>query len=183
MRDLIFDLIPHAPKLGLFVAPHLPADRVGNAVRDFGAPMREVEVVALYDATLRGNGKDGALFAADRFVFQNNDLEPPQLVRYEDLIRVETKRKLLGGRKIGFDVNRGRATVNLTLDFSGKPEAAPYVARFLNEALLRGAAAEMDAPPDGETDQAAVRRALDDLRRQNQLSDDDYARLLAALGD
>ena len=192
MRDLIQELIPHAPNMGLYVAPNLPDDKRRNALLDYGKTMRAEEVVALYDATLMGSGKDGALFAADRFVFQNNNLEQPQEVRYADLVRVTTKKKFLGGQKVHLDVNRGRATVELTLDFSGKPEAAEYVARFLNEALLRGAEAEMDRPaardeppfprPGIQTDLEAVRAALDELHEQELLSAEDWHKLRQAVG-
>lgn len=193
MRDLILDLIPHAPNLGLFTAPHIPADKRRNALLDYAKTMRAEEVVALYDATLMGSGKDGAVFAEDRFVFQNNNLEEPQEVRYADLVRVTTKKKFLGGRKVHLDVNRGRATIELTMDFSGKPEAAEYVARFLNEAMLRGAEAEMDARksavtdeafprPGVETDLEAVRAALDELHEQELLSAEDWHRMRRAVG-
>jgi hypothetical protein len=191
MKALIQELIPHAPNLGLFVAPHLPADKVRNALRDYATSVSHEEVVALYDATLLGSAKDGAVFASDRFVFQNNNLEPAQVVHYGDLVEVDSERKLFGGPKVNLSVNRGRATIALSLDFSGKPDAAAYVARFLKEAMLRGAAEEMDrplgaeegvaAPAHAQTDRGAVRRALDALRTQGQLSDADFARLMEVL--
>ncbi|MGI9174567.1 MAG: hypothetical protein ACR2GR_04540 [Rhodothermales bacterium] len=188
MKDLILDLIPHAPKLGLYVTPDVPEDKVRGALKDYATDVRPDEVVALYDATLMGSAKDGAVFTSDRLVFQNNDLEPAQIVRYQDLVRVEKKRKLLGGQKVYLNVNRGRATFDLALDFSGKPEAAEFVARFLHEAMLRGAADEMDAKTGGTpgqtsagTDLEAVVRALDELREQGLLADADYAVMLDAL--
>ncbi len=193
MRKLVAELIPHAPQLGLFVAPDIPADRLRNALSDFAANVPADDVLALYDATLLGSGKDGAVFTPDRVVFQNNTLEPVHDVYYRDLVHVEAKRKLLGGRKLHLDVNRGRATFNLVMDFSGKPDAAEYVARFLHEVMIRGAAAEMDVrsapgtpsstgtPPSGATDVPAVQRALDELHRRGLLSDADHRRLKAVL--
>lgn len=185
MKDLVQELIPHAPQMGLHVVPHIPDDKRRNAIEDYGQDMAPEEVLALYDATLTGNAKDGALFAADRFVFQNTNLEAPQTVRYRDLVGVTEKRRLLGGRKVVLDVNRGRATFQLTVDFSGASEAAGYVARFLETAMHRSAKADLDtslAPEAGETDVAAVRDALDTLRAAGKLSPEDYERLLAALG-
>lgn len=184
MKHLIADLLPHAPQLGLFVVPHIPADRLRNALGDYAGSVAAEDVLALYDATLLGNGKDGAVFTADRLVFQNNNLEPTHTVYYRDIVRVEAKRKLLGGQKVHLDVNRGRATFNLTIDFSGKAEAADYVARFLNEAMLHGAAAEMDAPKNAArttTDVDAVRRTLSALQDQGLLAPDDFRRLMALL--
>lgn len=184
MRDLIKELIPHAPHLGLYVHPDLPPDRVRNALSDYARSMQPDEVVALYDGTLIGNAKDGAVFARDRFVFQNFKLDPVQEVRYADLIHVENKRKLLGGRKVRIDVNRGRATVTLTIDFSGKPDAADYVARFLNEAMLHGAAIEMDERREkgrAQTDVEAVRNALEPLVNTGRLTPDDYRKMMELL--
>ncbi|NBB72878.1 MAG: hypothetical protein GVY35_04270 [Bacteroidetes bacterium] len=189
MDDLIRELIPHAPQLGLYVAPNVPAEKRRNALSDYGDGMGPDEVMALYDATLTGNAKDGALLAADRLIFQNTDLEAAQTVRYRDLVGVTSKRRLLGGRKVVLDVNRGRATFQLTMDFSGSGEAAQYVTRFLEEAMHRSARADMaSAAPDTEgdepaaTDVEAVRAALDELRAAGQLTKADYHRLLQALG-
>ena len=183
MKDLILDLIPHAPQMGLYVTPHIPKEKRANAIRDYARQMQDQEVLALYDATLMGNARDGAIFAADHFIFQNNNLEDPQLIHYADLVHVEMKAKFMRGKKVYLDVNRGRATVNLALDFSGRPDAAEYIERFLHEAMMRGAEAEMKARATSatETDPEAVRAALDVLRQKRLLSDRDYERLLAVL--
>ena len=68
MNDLVRDLIPHAPQMGLYVGPDIPADKRRNALQDYADEMTPDEVLALYDATLMGNAKDGALFASDRFL-------------------------------------------------------------------------------------------------------------------
>lgn len=189
MKDLIQELIPHAPQMGLYVPPHIPSDKCQNALDDYGDEMSPEEVLALYDATLTGNAKDGALFAADRLVFQNTNLEAAQTVQYRDLVGVTVKRRLLGGRKVVLDVNRGRATFQLTIDFSGASEAARYVARFLEEAMHRSAEADMASPvadpPDASavtsTDVEAVREALGELRASGQLTDEDFRRLMTVL--
>jgi hypothetical protein len=189
METLIRDLIPHAPQMGLYVAPDVPSDKRRNAIQDYAPDVNPEDVLALYDATLMGNAKDGALFASDRFVFQNSDLESAQTVRYRDLVGITVKRRLLGGRKIRLDVNRGRATFQLTMDFSGSTEAAEYVARFLEEAMHQSAAADMASPSataeqeDEGTDVDAVRAALDDLRDRGRLAEADYRRLLAVLDE
>lgn len=186
MRDLIEEYLPNAPKLGLFVTPNLPGPRVRNALRDYATSVSANEVVALYDATLMGSGKDGAVFLVDRFVYQNTDLEPPQTLKYDDIVRVTTKRRLLGGKQILLDVNSGTATVTHTLDFSGHPEAADYVARFLHEAMLR------TAPPDREpsrhrtaagSDVDAVYRELTALKESGVLAEADFQRLVETLLD
>lgn len=187
MESLLLELLPQAPHLGLYVAPSVPEDKVRNAIGDYARSVAEEDVLALYDATLLGNAKDGAVFLRDRVVFQNNDLEPTHEVRYADVVRVVAKRKLLGGRKVQLDVNRGRATVTLTMDFSGRPDAAEFVARFLHETMLRGTPDEQPAPrtaPDAAaTDAVAVRSALERLHEEGRLTRGDLERMMAALSE
>ena len=183
MRDLIHELIPNAPKMGLYVAPNIPPDKLRNALHDYAPSMAPEEVVALYDATLLGSAKDGAVFAGDRFIFQNNDLEPANIVRYEDIVSVDKKRGFLKGAKVALEVNRGRATFDLTLDFSGKPKALEFLYRFLHEAMLLPVEPrpEPSARTAAGSDLRALHQALDKLRAQGQLADADYHRLLDAL--
>ena len=138
MRELIEQYIPHAPRLGLYRYPHIPDDKLTNALEDYAHTVSADEVVALYDATIFGSAKDGAVLTEERIVFQNTDLHPAQEMRYEDIVNVSSKKRLLGGNKVMVDHNEGHATVTHTIDFSGKGEAAQYVARFLHEAMIRG---------------------------------------------
>ena len=184
METLLRDRLPHAPQMGLFVAPNVPSDRLDNALSDYATKVGRDEVLGLYDATLSGTGGDGALFTRDRFVFQNNDLQAAQTVRYADLVGVEAHSRWfgLGGKVVALTVNRGRATFELTMDFSGAPKAASYVADFLDAAMV----ADIDFRPVSEpdtTDRAAVREALQRLRAEQKLTEDDYQRLTAALGE
>lgn len=178
MNTLIKDLIPNAPQIGLYVAPEIPEDKLSNALGDFAKGLEADDVLALYDATLMGSAKDGAVFTRDRLVFQNNDLEPSHEVGYHDLVQVESKRRLLGGKRLILTVNRGRATFELGIDFSGKPEAAEYVLRFLRDAMLH----EHEGVSDQvRTDVGAVRSALAVLRDRGRLSETDFNAILAVL--
>ena len=179
VEALIREYIPHAPNLGLYVAPEIPKTKLGAAWDDYAGNVQRDDVLALYDATRLGSGKDGALFLADRLVFQNNNLTTPRTIRYDDIVRVDAKRKLLGGRKVEIDVNQGRATVTESIDFSGRPDAAEYVERFLREAMLASPAEESRSA----TDAPAVQLALDRLVADGLLTDEDRLRMLEALGD
>ena len=178
MTALLREYLPHAPDLGLFVAPDIPSGKLRAALSDYAPDTAPADVLALYDATRLGSAKDGALFLADRFVFQNNDLQTPRAIRYEDIVGVRNKRQLLGGRRVEVEVNRGRATITEALDFSAQAGAAEFVERFLHEAMLRSASAS--ATP--RTDRAAVERALDRLVASGALTDADRAAMLSALG-
>lgn len=205
------DLIPHAPHVGLYVAPHIPENKLENALGDYAKTLSRAEVLALFDATLMGSAKDGAVFARDRMIFQNNDLQPIHEVRYEDIVQVDARRKLIGGRKVLLTVNRGRATFEIEMDFSGKPQASDFVLRFLREAMLNpgaiGGDADADAQsgssaPGGEaaaeyaagtgadhvsaeapsgTDVEAVSRTLENLRNSGLLSPADYEAMIRVL--
>lgn len=178
MEDLLRDRLPHAPQMGLFVAPNLPDGRLENALSDYATDVGRDEVIALYDATLSGTGGDGAVFTADRLVFQNNDLQATQTVRYPDLVGVEEKSRWLGlgGKVVHLTVNRGRATFELTMDFSGAPDAASYVADFLDTAMVQDIDFVPASEPD-QTDAGAVREALVRLRAEQKLTEADYNRL------
>jgi hypothetical protein len=184
MRALIAELIPHAPQHGLFLAPQIPPDKLANAVRDYAHDVPPDQVLALYDATRMGSAKDGALFLEDRVVYENNPLSGVQEIRYEDVVRVEQKRLFLGGRRVEVDANRGRATVTHEIDFSGRPGAAEFVARFLHEAMLHVPRESTPTPlstTPGGTDLAAVKEALTPLRDDGRLADDDFRRILETL--
>jgi hypothetical protein len=180
MRDLVLELLPHAPRLGLHLSPQIPDDKLRRAVRDYARDVDPASVLALYDATRLGSAKDGALFLEDRFVFQNHALQDALSVRYEDVVRVEEKRQLLGGRRVEIDVNRGRATVTETIDFSAHADAAEYVARLLKEAMLRPPSPSK--PEQATTDLGAVEAALADLERNGLLSAEDRRAMRAAIG-
>jgi hypothetical protein len=177
IRQLVRELIPHAPQLGLYVTPEIPPDKLRNAIRDYARSVQSEEALALYDSTLMGSAKDGAVFTAERVVFQNNDLESTHDVRYEDIVRVESKRKLLGGRRVLITVNRGRATFDVEMDFSGKPEASEYVASFLREAML----GVEPLTKETSSDVNAVRAALEDLHARGLLSNDKLSAMLEIL--
>jgi hypothetical protein len=206
MEDLIRRYIPQSPDLGLYVRPDIPAEKVEAAVRDYARSIDVGEVFALFDATLLRTGKDGAVFTLDRLVFQNSNLSAPQEIRYADIVEVEEEKKLLGGRKVIVHVNRGQATVQVVIDFSGRPKAAAYVKRFLDEAMLavdvlsaeeaaranlrgvgrssqdsRQAAVGGGSEARGETDPGAVRNALKELVDAGSLSPEDFERVMRLL--
>lgn len=180
MTDLLREYLPTAPDLGLYVVPDIPRGKLKAALGDYAGDVDPGEVLALYDATRLGSAKDGAVFLADRLVFQNNDLQPARVVRYGDIVGVRSKRKLLGGRAVEIDLNRARATVTETLDFSGQPGAAEYVERFLQQALALGARVPSDPTTSG-TDRRAVEDALAQLVALGRLAEADRQRMLDAL--
>jgi len=181
MESLVRELLPTSPDLGLYVAPDIPSDKLHAAIADYAPTVEAAAVLALYDATRLGSAKDGALFLDDHFVFQNNDLHAPRVVRYEDIVGVRSKKRLLGGRDIEIDLNRARATFTETMDFSARPDGAAYVERFLHEAMIRSAALTAAPGHAAATDVAAVRAALDALVAQRRLAPEDRDKMMVHL--
>jgi hypothetical protein len=173
MRSLIMDLLPHAPKVGLYVAPDVPEKKLRGAVRDYAKGVHSEDVVALYDGTLLGNGKDGAIFLNDRLIFQNSDFEPTQTVHYRDLVHLDSKRSRLRGTYIEMEVNRGRATFSAKLDLSKHPGSLEYIERLLQKVMLLP-----DQSTPSETDWNAVSRILEELRSSGKLTEADHHRLM-----
>ncbi len=163
--------------MGLWSAPDIPPDKLRNALADYGGGVDAAEVLALYDGTRFGSARDGALFLGDRLVAQTNDLEAPRTIRYAEIVGVRDRRNVLGGRRVEVEVGRGLTTVTETLDFTTHGEAAPHVARMIEQLIL--------APPTpvtaGATDVAAVAAALDRLVAGGALSAGDREKMLAAL--
>lgn len=182
VADLVRERLPHAPQMGLYVTPNLPAEKVQRALSTYAGMVERDDILALYDATLTGTGGNGATFTAERLIFKNHLFQSVQTVRYQDLVGVETASRWLGlgGKEVRLTVNRGRATFDLTMDFSGAPEAAEYVAEVLHDVMIQGVDLD-EGTRDGGTDVEAVHRALDRLRREEKLSDGDYDRLVSVL--
>lgn len=178
MEALLKELIPHAPNIGLFVAPNIPRSRLQRALSDYAPDLEATEVVVLYDATRFGTGGDGAVFASDRFAFQNNNFESAQHVAYRDVVGAVSRKRLLGGRYVELQINRGRATVNLRMDFSARPGAAPFVERFLSEAIVA------EPPASAARDRqslTAIEEALQQLVVDGHLSPSEMRRMLGTL--
>ncbi len=174
MRSLIEDLIPHAPDIGLYVAPEIPQKRLRGATRDYAKDIHAEDIIALYDGTFLGNGKDGAVFLSDRFIFQNSDLEPSQTIHYRDIVFVESRRSKLRGASIHMEINRGRATFPVKLDLSKHPKSLPYIEKLLRKLMV----APEPSPVQG-TNWTTVSDALQHLVAEGHLSESDFQRLIS----
>lgn len=180
--SLIKEYLPHAPGLGLYVAPQIPRDKLDAARQDYAASIERDDVLALYDATRLNTARDGALFLADRFIFQNNNLERAKSILYTDVVGTRVKRKFLGGRRLELDINRGRATYTESLDFSARSDAAEYVHRFLSEVLLQFTGDTDKVDSAAGTNLSVVRDTLDSLEKEGHLTSSDKYRMLDTFG-
>ncbi len=184
MRALIQRLLPHAPEVKLFVAPHIPGKRLSGALSAYAETLGE-EPLAIYDATILGNGRSGMAFGETAFAFQNN-IETPQRIAYRDLITTEATGTKFFGRKLSLTINRGQATFETAVDFSANADAADHVARFLKAAIAQSADAEFGTgslaskEPKASTYDDAVERVIS-AAQSGQLSSDQMARLIEAV--
>ncbi len=164
MESTVRQYLPHAPQMGLYVAPGIPPKLLAAARKAFGGALGE-DALALYDATRLGTARDGALFGATAFCFQNL-IEAPQRVAYTSLIRVWPEKKLLSGASLHMEVNRARALFTLQMDFSARGDALPYVQRFLEAAIAHSTDRELEVEETGEAPaDASADAALDLLEK------------------
>lgn len=192
MESLIRQLIPHAPHLGLYVAPDIPDQKLERALKDYATDFSRSEVIVLYDATRLGTGGDGALFTDTRLTFQNSNLQNAHALRYADIVGVRARRRLLGGRYVELQVNRGRATILLRLDFSARPAAAEYVNRFLSEAMLietdlggrrRVGESAAQKAPHPSADPGKLEKELQRLVQRGVITELELKRMLRSLNE
>ncbi|MCY4224203.1 MAG: hypothetical protein OXF06_05145 [Bacteroidetes bacterium] len=176
MRSLIQDLLPHAPKIGLFVTPDIPQKRLKGATRDYAKDAHPEDIIALYDGTFLGNGRDGAVFLDDRLIFQNSDLEPSQTILYRDIVFIESRQSRIRGTHIEMEINRGRATFSVKLNLAKHPQSLEYIEKLLQKLMLAP-----DSHDSESTDWSAVTQALDRLRISGQLTESDFKRLMSVL--
>jgi len=171
VKALLCELIPHAPNLGLYVRPDIPAKKLSHAVHSYGETVSPDAVIVLFDTTAWGRATYGALFTEDRVRFQNDAVRSTHTVRYRDVVDVRKKTGLLS-KKISLGVNRGRATFTVELDGSNRRKALEYIYHFLCEVMV--------LPPQKTeiTDWDAVRTALQKLCDQGLLTTEDYRRML-----
>ncbi len=136
MEKLLKDFFPHAPNLGIYVDPHIPAKLLYNATTDYAPEMDPEKVVVLLDLTLLKNARDGALLGLDRMVFQCTDFERPHVVPYRDIVGVAAKVGFFACKLI-LSVNSGRATYEAAIDFSARGrKTLGYFQRFFEEVQL-----------------------------------------------
>ena len=179
MEHLITQFIPHAPRMGLYVTPAIPPKKLQNAIGDYAPEVLPELVLALYDNTWLGNGKDGILFTSKYMVFQNTDFDAPQQVWYRDMINAVKEEKRWGKAVLYLDVNRGQAIFTERVDFGAKPKALEYVHRFVVEAMNEIYAKEL---VQVESDWPVVHVALQRLRDEGHLAQRDFDRLMEHAG-
>lgn len=66
------------------VAPEIPEKKLNNAITAFKYEGSPRSVVALYDDTLLGSGKDGILFSGERFIYRASFTDPVH-VSFKDI--------------------------------------------------------------------------------------------------
>ena len=76
-----------APK-NVYVAPDIDEKRLNNAVKAFGYTGSPANVIALFDITIFGNGKDGLLFTGEQIIY-HPAFTDPLAIKFEDIQTVQ----------------------------------------------------------------------------------------------
>lgn len=82
----------------VFVSPEIPEKKLNNAVVAFAYKGSVANVIALYDNTLFGSGKDGLLFTGEQLIY-HPVFSDPISVPFESMTAVEYKEVMTGKNK------------------------------------------------------------------------------------
>lgn len=80
------------------VAPDIPSKKLDNAIKAFSYTGSPSNIVALFDNTLFGSGKDGVLFTGEQFIYRPSFSDPIP-VSYSSIARVEHVESWVGSKQ------------------------------------------------------------------------------------
>lgn len=80
------------------VAPNIPGKKLDNAIKAFGYTGSPSNIVALFDNTLFGSGKDGVLFTGEQFIYRPSFSDPIP-VSYSSIAKVEHVENWVGSKQ------------------------------------------------------------------------------------
>jgi hypothetical protein len=80
------------------VAPNIEENKLNNAIKAFGYTGKPTSIIAIFDNTLFGNGKDGLLFTGEQFIYRPSFSDPIN-VNYGSIEKVEHVETLAGSKK------------------------------------------------------------------------------------
>jgi hypothetical protein len=98
----------------VFIAPNIAEKRMNNAVKSFGYLGSISSIIALYDNTIFGSGKNGLLFTGEQFIYHASFSDPISIA-YSSIISAEYCEALAGSKK-----DKIEATIEITTQDGGK---------------------------------------------------------------
>ncbi|WP_036253834.1 hypothetical protein [Methylobacter sp. BBA5.1] len=90
------------------IAPDIGEKKINNAAKSFGYSGNVSNIIALYDNTLLGSGKDGLLFTGEQVIYRASFSDPISIT-YNSIILAEYSETLTGNKK-----DKIEATVEIT---------------------------------------------------------------------
>lgn len=78
---------------GIHLAPNIPEKKINNAIGSFKFKGNMNSIIALYDSTVFGSGKDGMLFTGEKMIYKAIFSDPIE-VAYQSIRNVEHKIKV-----------------------------------------------------------------------------------------
>lgn len=94
--------LPSVSKKSMFIAPSIDEKKLNNAVKSFGYSGSPSNVVALFDNTLFGSGKDGLLFTGEQVIYRPSFSDPIQ-INFESITSIEHIQTLVGNKQDKFE--------------------------------------------------------------------------------
>lgn len=80
------------------VAPNIDEKKLNNAIQAFGYSGSPSNVIAIFDNTLFGSGKDGIVFTGERFIYRASFSDPID-VSYSSIAKIEHVETWTGSKK------------------------------------------------------------------------------------
>lgn len=80
------------------IAPNIPNKKLDNAIKAFGYSGSPSNIVALFDNTLFGSGKDGVIFTGEMFIYRPSFSDPIS-VSYSSIAKVEHLENWAGSKQ------------------------------------------------------------------------------------
>lgn len=93
------------------VAPNIPEKKLNNAVTSFCYTGHVHNVIAIFDNTLFGSGKDGLLFSGEQIIYRASFSDPVCLT-FKSITSVEYQQKLTGSKNDKLEQSLSIATID-----------------------------------------------------------------------
>jgi hypothetical protein len=81
----------------LSIAPQIEEKKLNNAIKSFNYSGSSSNVVALYDTTMLGSGKDGLLFTGKQLIYRVA-FSDPIYIDFDSIVNVECVETLMGSK-------------------------------------------------------------------------------------
>lgn len=157
-------LLEHTASLGqrAYLSPEIPEKKLNNAIVSFKKEIDPNHVIALYDSTIFGNGKDGCLFLGE-VMYIKTSFKETRTIYYKDLKDIVLEQTTNEKGKVINRIYLNLSTVQQRIDITDDLINVPFDA-FVS--LVKGIAELGEGTEDFKnTDQVIPLEQLDELTK------------------